>query len=326
MPNSQRYRGLLWGLICFCSSSITLANEAEALVSRIAAATRDLTYDGVFIYARDSHVDAMRIAHTFENGVELERLIALSGPPREVVRDGKRVTCTFPNNKAVMVEKREPRDYVGLALSKPIEQIGRYYDFELTGAERIAGRPTRIVAIKPRSPDRYMLRLWIDEATNLLLKSAVLGDNGTVLEQVMFTQIAIGAPLSPTALQAELDGVGYTQFTNAEPVSPPEEFDLSKLTVAWLPSGFEMKNAHTQRIATREVPVRHLVYSDGLAMVSVFVEKRLAGAVPLQGYTVMGAVNAFSRVDNNYQITVVGEVPQATVRHIAASVAINNSH
>jgi sigma-E factor negative regulatory protein RseB len=313
--------GLLWA----CASAVTLANEAETLVSRIAGATRDLTYDGVFIYARDGQVDAMRIAHTHDNGVELERLIALSGPPREVLRDGKRVTCTFPDNKAVMVEKSQPRDYVGLALSKPIEQIGRYYDFALDGSERIAGRQTRIVAIKPRSPDRYPLRLWIDEATNLLLKSAVIGESGVVLEQVMFTQIAIGEPLNPTALQAELDGVGYTQFTNAETVEPPDDFDLSNLSVGWLPSGFEMKNAHTQRIITRDMPVRHLVYSDGLAMVSVFVEKRLADSAPLQGYTVLGAVNAFSRVDNDYQITVVGEVPQATVRHIAASVVVNNS-
>lgn len=299
-----------------------IGNEAEALVDRVAAATRSLTYDGVFVYARDGHVDAMRVVHTQGNGNELERLIALSGPPREVVRDGTRVTCTFPDNKAVMVEKRSPRDYLGLDLSQPIEHVGRYYEFQIIGAERVAGRATRMVSINPRSADRYSLRLWVDQATNLLLKSAVVGRDGEVLEQVMFTQLRVGGPLAPDALQAELEGVGYTWYTNAKSVSAPDDPGIGKLSVGWLPSGFEMKNEHTQRIATRPMPVKHMVYSDGIAMVSVFVEKLVSDAVPLQGYTAMGAVNAFSRVERDYQITVVGEVPQTTVRRIAASVAV----
>ncbi|MGH8597933.1 MAG: MucB/RseB C-terminal domain-containing protein, partial [Gammaproteobacteria bacterium] len=262
-----------------------LANDAETLVSRVASATSALTYDGIFVYAREGHVDAMRVVHTHEEGTEIERLIALSGPPREVVRDGARVTCTFSDEKAVVAEKRAPRDYVGLDLSQPIEHIGRYYQFELIGTERVAGRSAHLVAIHPRSPDRYSLRLWIDEASNLLLKSVVIGRDGNALEQVMFTQIAIGGPLTPDALKAELDGVGYTWYTNSNEQSPPEGSDIGNLAIGWLPSGFELKQEHTQRIATREMPVNHRVYSDGLAMVSVFVEKLMGDAVPLQGYT-----------------------------------------
>jgi len=310
------------GSISALYACIAVANEAEVLVDRVAGATRSLTYDGVFVYARDGHVDAMRVVHTLGNGTEFERLIALSGPPREVVRDGTRVTCTFPDDKAVTVEKRSPRDYVGLDLSQPIEHVGRYYDFKIIGVERIAGRTTQMVAIDPRSADRYSLRLWVDQATNLLLKSAVVGRDGEVLEQVMFTQLSVGVPLAPNALQAELEGVGYTWYTNAKAVSTPNNPGIGKLSVGWLPSGFEMKNEHTQQIATRQMPVKHMVYSDGLAMVSVFVEQLAKDAIPLQGYTAMGAVNAFSRLERDYQITVVGEVPQTTVRRIAASVAV----
>jgi sigma-E factor negative regulatory protein RseB len=71
---------------------------------------------------------------------------------------------------------------------------------------------------------------------------------------------------------------------------------------------------------TSHTPVNHLVYSDGLAMVSVFVEALVDGEEVLQGYSSRGAVNAFSRVAGDHQITVVGEVPLTTVRRIAASV------
>ena len=95
------------------------------------------------------------------------------------------------------------------------------------------------------------------------------------------------------------------------------------MTVGWVPSGFSQKSSHTQRLVSSRMPVQHVVYSDGLALVSVFIEELMENVPPLQGYSSMGAVNAFSRMDEKYQITVVGEIPQATARKIAASVAIN---
>jgi sigma-E factor negative regulatory protein RseB len=81
-----------------------------------------------------------------------------------------------------------------------------------------------------------------------------------------------------------------------------------------------MRNHKLQTMVESDVPVSHMVYSDGLAMVSVFVEKLKARSLSIQGFSSMGAVNAFSRVAENHQITVVGEVPIPMVRKIASSV------
>jgi sigma-E factor negative regulatory protein RseB len=63
------------------------------------------------------------------------------------------------------------------------------------------------------------------------------------------------------------------------------------------------------------------VYSDGLASVSVFIE-RSGDPVPVAaGYSSLGAINTYSTLRGGYQITVVGEVPASTVRQIAASVS-----
>jgi sigma-E factor negative regulatory protein RseB len=63
----------------------------------------------------------------------------------------------------------------------------------------------------------------------------------------------------------------------------------------------------------------HLVYSDGLASVSVFIEKKQVGGKHLQGAATMGAVNAFGNSVEDYFVTVVGEVPEKTVRSMAQS-------
>lgn len=303
-----------------------LANDAEALVRRMSEATGALTYDGIFVYVRDGQIDTMRVVHTRnEDGTELERLVSVSGPQGEVTRDGTRVTCTLTDDTGLL-EKRVPRDYVGLRLSNPIDQLNRHYEFAIIGNGRVAGRLTHQVSIEPLVQDRYSLRLWIDVASNLLLKSAVIGVNNQVLEQVMFTQLSIGEPLASDALDADLSAGGYTWYTNTKSDSVPDTPVADDFTIGWLPSGFEMKNQQIHSISSNGVPVKNVIYSDGLAVVSVFVEKLVSDTLPLQGYTTMGAVSAFSRVSPPYQITVMGDVPQSTVRRIAASVALNETN
>jgi sigma-E factor negative regulatory protein RseB len=63
-----------------------------------------------------------------------------------------------------------------------------------------------------------------------------------------------------------------------------------------------------------------MVYSDGLATVSVYVEQLPAPEDAFNGLSTMGAVNAYGRLLEGHQITVVGEVPPVTVELIARSV------
>lgn len=309
-----------FALLAICCGYSLADEDLAARIGRIGPATRALNYEGTFVYAHGATIDAMRIVHVMADGVERERLVSLTGPGREVIRDGARITCTFADDRAVMVEKYRPSDYIGLALSEPVEKIATRYVFESLGTERIAGREALAVMVRPRAADRYGYRLSIDTETDLLLRSAVLSGDGAALEQVMFVALEVGQPIAPEKLRAELDGTGFTHYTN-DAQAPPDTA-AERLEVGWLPSGFSLKKSHRQHLSTSRSPVTHLVYSDGLAMVSVFVEELVDDVQPLNGYSAMGAVNAFSRVSDSFQITVVGEIPQTTVRRIAASVAI----
>lgn len=93
-----------------------------------------------------------------------------------------------------------------------------------------------------------------------------------------------------------------------------------------LPAGFEQDMTRIHQIPTSIMPVEHRIYSDGLASVSVFIEKNAEkGEDNLFGGSHMGAVNAHGRTLNGYHVTVVGEVPQATVKMIGESVRYRES-
>lgn len=318
-PSSNRLAWLL--LACaLCPGVAAASGLARELVQRAMEAGRALDYEGVFVYLREGSLDTMRLIHRGSGGMEEERLVSLSGPAREVVRDGTRVTCTFADDKAVMVEKRLSRDLLGFGLSRPVESLAALYEFSLGPDDRVAGRPARVVRIVPRTLDRYAYRLWVDEATGLLLKSVVLDHDRRPLEQVEFARIDVGGPIDDSLLLPEVSGVDFTWYTNDESNGTGVETSGDWL-VGWLPEGFEMRDQQTRQMLASRMPVSHFVYSDGLATVSVFIERIGSGAAPLSGYSAMGAVNAFSRVADDFQITVVGEVPQATVRQIAVATA-----
>jgi len=131
--------------------------------------------------------------------------------------------------------------------------------------------------------------------------------------------------LPDTLFDPEIEGAGFTWYTNSDPDNTAATVvETSGWAVNWLPAGFQMRNHKVQKMSESDMPVSHMVYSDGLAMISVFVEKLMDKSQSLQGFSSMGAVNAFSRVAENYQITVVGEVPLPMVRQIATSVEHQN--
>jgi len=90
---------------------------------------------------------------------------------------------------------------------------------------------------------------------------------------------------------------------------------------AWLPAGFTIAERKSAPLSTSRRPVEQFVYSDGLASVSVFIERLDDVAERLEGSSRMGAVNAFGLMVDEFQVTAVGEVPAQTVREVAQSVS-----
>ena len=282
---------------------------------------QSLDYDGTFVYYHDGKLEAMRIVHQASAGGEKERLMSLTGSAREVLRDDKAVTCIMPDNKSVMVGQSRPRQPFP-DVPEDLDSLSPYYQLRDVGEDRVAGLMTRVIDITPRDKYRYGYRFWIDTTNFMLLKFELNAVDGTAIEQVMFTGLRVGDRIPAAALEPSLTGEGYHWFrqgsTTGNPAASPGQPDW---IIKQLPAGFSLTDYQRKRLHQGGEQAEHMVFSDGLATVSVYVEKMKADSTAFTGLSSMGAMNAYGTVLDDHQITVVGEVPAATVQNMARLVS-----
>ncbi len=293
--------------------------DPRAWLADMSRALRSLDYQGVLVYLHGRQLEAMRLVHRAARDGEHERIVSLNGVPREVLRDPQRVTCVLPDSRAVLVEKSRPRRVFPGTLPLDLGRIERHYALVLDGHDRVAGRAVRIVEVRARDHYRYGYRFWIDEESRLPLKFDVVDSAGAPVEQMMFTHIEIGGPIPEALLHPALPRAGYTWYT--EPTADGGEAlaEAGQWTVAAAPPGFELTMRRVGRLPAGRRPVEHLMLSDGLASVSVYIDRPDADEGFMEGLSRMGAMSAFGARVEGYQVTAVGEVPPVTVEMVARS-------
>jgi sigma-E factor negative regulatory protein RseB len=262
----------------------------------------------------------MQIYHGTDGKTERDRLITLDGASREVVRQDGKVTCILPDHKAVVVDEAGPPP---LPFNVPtrVDQLESFYLPKVTGAERIAGHSARKIVLAPRDVYRYGQTLWLDEENGLLLKAELRDENGKVVEQLMFTRLKVyDGPLPPEVLKPQSpakDLTWYAQDPKAAAAAAPLE---SPWTLTELPGGFREEVRRSHAMPGAPTPVEHRVFSDGLASVSVFIEAAKGHKAAPPRNMRKGALNAYTRHMGDYKVTVLGDVPEATVRLIGDGV------
>ncbi len=304
----------------FICSTAFAADTAHEWLKKINQAARHLEYEGTFVYQHDDQLEAMHIFHKVKNNLVKERLVSLNGAPREIIRDEHEVRCYWPDKNSVMVEyhKADGKGFPAI-LPDHLKDLDAYYTMQMGDVERITGRMAQLVIISPVDSYRYGYHLWADKDTGLLLKADLVDAKDDVLEQFMFTQISIGKKIPDSDLapgMPDKDMVWYRENDSTGDASGKPGW-----TATSLPKGFHLSLHVMRYMPMRKQPVEHLVYTDGLAAVSVFIEKQEKGAKPFMlGPSRMGALHAMGVRVDNYQITAVGEVPAETVALIGGSV------
>lgn len=316
-------RRLLSALLLVVTSGAIAANEepeagAQRWLESMVEAVRSQTYEGVFVYHYRGKLESMRILHRFHEGVEQERLYALSGSRREIIREGEKVTCVLPDAESVVVNRRRSANPLADLVPMDVEALRGTYRFDVIGEGRVAGRDAMRVSIEPVDRYRYGYRLWIDRDSRLLLRADLVGSDGEPVEQLMFTEISLRDELPERAFSQSVPGNGFTWYRH-EGESSPVSGD-SRWQVTELPPGFELRGREWVD-GEGGTPAEHQLYSDGLATVSVYIERKDAGD-GFAGSSAMGAVSAFGRVLAGHQVVVVGEVPALTVRMIGRGIEL----
>jgi sigma-E factor negative regulatory protein RseB len=249
--------------------------------------------------------------------------MSLNGSAREIIRDHDNVKCILPDSRSVLVDKR-PLPAARFPSSIPnaanTEKLEGHYRFVDLGRGRIAGYECHVIGVRPRDGFRYGYRLWLDEKTAMLLRSDLVSERGQTVEQVMFTSLTMPKEIPAADLKPSVSGQGFVWHVQGEKAKPSAGENKLRWEVSRLPPGYHLSLEQVQHLAGAAHPVTHLIYTDGLASVSVFAEPLTPGKPVLRGSARMGAVNAFGRVLGKHHVTVVGEVPAATVRMIGESV------
>jgi sigma-E factor negative regulatory protein RseB len=295
---------------------------SQELINRMSDATKKLNYEGEFVFTRGEQMDVMHMVHKSDDSGEREKIVSLTGPAREIIRNNQTVTSIFPDTQEVMVERSHAQSFA-TKLPVSLEAVADNYEFSTIGNERIAGRDSWVVSVTPKDTFRYGYHLWIDKETYLLLKSELRDEAGVPLEVVMFTELQLRDTFSDDVFSPSISGKEYTwyEFAGDSTVAAADvTITDSKWQVTWLPSGFRLSNHNGHVPGEQDGFLEHMIYSDGVSMVSIFIEKRDSGPDVNSGALKIGGVNVYARIAGDYQVTAVGAVPQATVIRMVDSV------
>ncbi len=313
-----------WGLALLVVLGMPRANassdDARDWLERMSRALATLNYDGLFTHTAGRQSETMRIIHCFEDGRSLERLVSLDGSGREIVRTPEEVHFYMPDRRVVLVE---PRPDAEAPLIRALPALGpglqEVYTLEVSEGSRLLGRDVRVVDVRPRDTHRYGYRLWLDAETAMPLRSVVNDPEGRPVELIHFTRLETFEHMDLRELEPAVDATGFQWLRKGR--QPEIQVAVTDWRPRKMPPGFRLVASRLQPVPGKPMPVQHLIFSDGFASVSVFIEPGPdKGPGPPESTTV-GSANAFSTVVRGHVVTAVGEVPAATVRDIATSLA-----
>ncbi|HWU98582.1 MAG TPA: MucB/RseB C-terminal domain-containing protein [Oxalicibacterium sp.] len=323
--------------VVLCSSFIAFSSHAESAaptvdqhdtqvwLKKIQSSAQKLNYSGTFVYQQGSQVRTSRITHLLNGKNELEKLEILDGKPREYIRNNEEIACYMPESKSIRVERRVNKDVFPAILGANPADLAQHYDMKKGETGRVAGYDCQAIILEPKDKLRYGYKLWAEKSTGLLLKAQTVNEKNDVVEQIAFTQIVIGH-VDPNQAKTSFKNTHGWRVENAV----MSEADLSNWSVKAMPSGFkkvrEMKRLITDTVSEHATPtqreVSQIVYSDGLAAISVFIE---AGSQSrTEGSMQQGAMNIIGKRQGDYWLTVVGEVPAAAIKQVANSIELKS--
>ena len=293
--------------------------DGKQALAKMAVAMQTLNYQGTVAFLRDSKLEPMKYFHAASQGREQEHLLSLNSPLREMIRDRNtgKVSCLYTATGQLVVDHRPFEHSFLLEMPANLAQLDSVYDIQLTGEENIALLPTYVVSIKPKDTLRYARKVWLSKQWFLPLKVAVYDQTDKVLQELVFTELEV---------KDHLPFVEMAETIAKPPVQPQAHTGTVAFALSALPQGFKEVFFRREPMHNAEKLVDHILLSDGLASVSVYIEPK-TDAAPFGGLSTpnvqtIDAVNFFTHAMGDYQLTVIGEVPSETIRLIAAAITL----
>ncbi|MBT8106706.1 MAG: MucB/RseB C-terminal domain-containing protein [Gammaproteobacteria bacterium] len=282
-------------------------------LNRMSSAVENVSYEGTVVRVRGDASEALKVARVVSDGVVREKVIAQEGSGLEIIRNGNEVHCILPERESVLVEEWNDQSTLFSSLPSSRVRFGNEYDVAIVREERIAGRKSVLLAIRPHDEYRYGHRIWLDKETGFPLQTKLVDERGNAIAQVKFADIRLDHEIHADALAPSYNIETFTWLT--EPRRTRTQTVESEWRASEVPAGFRAVSVHAEKMPGNDDLVTHILFSDGMAMVSVFIARR-AGA-NIEGKSKMGSTNSYSVSTDEHVVTAVGEVPAVTVEAIA---------
>lgn len=298
------------------------SKDIKPWFERMSHASTALSYKGRFVYNRDDETSLMEIVHVAGEDGARERIVSLSGEDQELIRDQHGNVFLMNLGPPLLIDKGGRDIPLAVRINANFERLCENYKFELAGKDRVAGYESQIITISPQDEHRYSYRLWVDLKTGFLSRSQLLNENNEVVEHIMFSDIE----LMDTPSEALLNAVLYDRNLIADSQSAVVDKVVSNVdsemfwNISGSPLGFWRAHSQDNVSLGGKKSAAYLMVTDGLASVSIYVEPSKNNAEVLVGASRVGALSAYGRIVDGYQITVIGEVPPLTVKRIGDAV------
>lgn len=306
----------------------TVVNGAEARqwLLRMHNAATQRNYQGTFVVSADGAMSSSRIAHYCEGKDSFESVDMQDGEPRRVLRHNEQVLTLWPAAKTARLEQREAIQPFPSLLSGSEEQLFERYELVSEGPGRIAGFDAAIFMLRPRDGARFAQRLWAEQGSGLLLRADIVAPDGRVLESSAFTDVSIGGKTKPAAANTvqgalkSLDGWRVLKPVSQRTSLESEGWQLKAPVAGFRQSSCVKRQLDPAADDNRQTPaeVLHAIFTDGLTHVSLFIEPLRADRHRV-GSASNGATNTWMQAHGAHWITIVGDVPAATLKQFAAA-------
>jgi sigma-E factor negative regulatory protein RseB len=303
------------------ASSASGVVSASNILRQAATAAATLNYTGTIVYQRRGAAETSRIVHLFENGVEMERITTLDGPPVEVVRINEELTCYLPEDRVMRVEPRTGRQGFPSLHPRQITTLAQFFNVKKLEVERVAGHDAQVWMFEPTDEFRFWQKLWTELKTGLWLRGRVIDEKGNTIEEIMFTDVQIGGKIDREQVKPTLaNKIAQWRFDRKLPLA------AMRAETGWvaksLPAGFvKISESFMRSLPGRAEPVSQLVYSDGLTSVSVYASPIAPNQTATEGASVQGSHQIYARPVGEHVVTAFGDARPATVKAIASGFA-----
>ncbi len=260
------------------------------ILEKSAKASQQLNYEGVFHSQSSSESNSTHVIHANIDNKEYCLLKMLDGAPNEVFCSGDMVYVT--SQDGLLIKKRKNQFLFPSVLPSDIKHLKKNYQLSFGEKKRVADRMAQHIELKAKDNLRFNYHIWIDDKNLLPLKLIVTNNKNKTIEQSTFTTIAFSEVIDKDIFEKNINlseiYVAKNKFV--------ENYVSNKFwNLKELPSGFKEVDLISRRVNGLNLLDYQIIFSDGLAYVSLFIRPITRGTEPKEGTVAIGPTNISAR-------------------------------